>query len=251
VSLTLEGQDFLARCQAIVSQVVEAEASVSSRSERLAGRLRISLPVAARLLGSLLAEFSLQHPGIELDLDYSDHLIDIVEEGYDVVLRSGDVPDTRLKSKVVGAYEFTLVASSAYLARFGTPVSPTDLVNHRCLRYRFPHSGRLDQWIFCDGYAGHVPVIPATIAANAIGPLIALTESGAGIAYIPAFAVQDGIASGRLCQVLPEFVGGGGSFRLLWPAGRHETPTLRAFVSFMARNLPAYMAGSSQWPRIA
>ncbi len=143
VSLTAEGAAFLTRCQSILEQIQEAESELtSSLSQQPTGKLRISLPVIGyRLLLPALTAFSRLYPQVELDLDFSDRLVNLIDEGVDVAIRSGELADSRLIARKLGGFRFVLCASPTYLAEYGVPGSPAELAAHKCIFFPLPRDG--------------------------------------------------------------------------------------------------------------
>lgn len=123
ITLTAEGALFLERCRRILCEVEAAELELSETLEAPRGRLRISLPLVGMLVMPALTAFMRRYPAIELDVDFTDRLVDVVEEGFDVVMRTGDPIDSRLMSRPLGGYRLQLVASPGYLACRGTPAA--------------------------------------------------------------------------------------------------------------------------------
>jgi DNA-binding transcriptional LysR family regulator len=177
------------------------------------------------------------YPEIMLDLDFSDRVVDVIEEGFDAVVRFADVGDSRLMFRALGTYRRRLVAAPAYLAAKGVPLNPDDLKAHACLRHKFPTSGRLERWPLPPEHAGIETELPRTAVASTIEPLIAMAEQGAGIAYLPDFAISRQLREGLLVTVLDDYTDHSGPLRVLWPSSRHLSPKLRVFVDFLASNL--------------
>ena len=171
---------------------------------------------------------------MELDLDFSDRRVDVIEEGYDAVVRAGESADSRLMSRQLGQFQLQLVAAPAYLARHGTPVLPAELTQHTCLLYKFPSSGKIEAWPLPEWPALHAAGLPALLNCNNVETLLHFAESGLGIAALPDFAVRAALAAGRLQLVLDAHRQHDGAFRILWPSSRHLTPKLRAFIDFLA-----------------
>lgn len=138
VTLTSEGELFLERCKRILEELDAAQLELSQLTAAPRGKLRISLPLQNTLILPVLAGFTRAFPEIELDVDVSDRMVDVIEEGFDAVVRTGEPMDSRLMSRKLGAFRLQLVASPQYLARQGTPLHPDDLRNHSCLLHRFP-----------------------------------------------------------------------------------------------------------------
>jgi DNA-binding transcriptional LysR family regulator len=151
-------------------------------------------------------------------------LVDLVEEGYDVVIRNGAATDSRLMRRSLGSFAGQLVASPDYLEKHGRPERPADLARHACLRQRSSATGKLMEWPL-DGRGETPPaVIPETLSANTIEPLIYLTKTGHGLAFLPLFAVAPHITDGTLVSLLDEYVYVTGEFAALWPNSRQLSP---------------------------
>jgi DNA-binding transcriptional LysR family regulator len=235
--LTEEGRIFLDRCRRIFEEVEAAEMEMTQIAAAPSGRLRVSLPLVGMLLMPVIADFMQAFPAILLDLDFSDRLVDVIEEGFDVVIRTGAATDSRLMRRGLGRFRGRIVASPAYLERRGVPKVPGDLVSHDCLRQRSPASGKLNDWALLDPVGNGLPIIPETISATTIGPLIYLVERGFGIAFLPPFAVSTQIEQGNLVPLLEEYIRETGEFAALWPTNRQLSPRIRTFVTFLTENL--------------
>jgi DNA-binding transcriptional LysR family regulator len=245
VALTAEGALFLERCRRIFSEIEAAELELSQTHEAPRGTLRVALPLAGMLMMPTLAAFMRAYPEIMLDLDFSDRVVDVIEEGFDAVVRFADAGDTRLMSRALGTYRRRLVAAPAYLAAKGVPKTPDDLKAHACLHHRFPTSRRFEQWPVSPKQAGVEIELPKTAVASTLEPLIHLAEQGLGIAYLPDFAIGRQLREGRLVTVLDDYTDRSGPLRVLWPSSRHLAPKLRAFVDFLAANLVPSVEGEA------
>ncbi|MES5045556.1 LysR family transcriptional regulator [Rhizobium nepotum] len=237
MALTEEGRIFLERCRRIFEEVEAAEAELAHSARTPKGRLRISLPLVGMLLTPVMASFMRRWPEVQLDLDFTDRLVDVVEEGFDAVIRTGYPSESRLMSRNVGRFRLKIVASPAYLAQYGTPKVPDDLMQHQCLLQRSPSTGKLRSWPLARSENQEKIILPERMSATAVDPLIALATEGLGIACLPPFAIRAEIADGRLVSILEEFVAETDQFSVLWPASRQITPRLRAFIDFMAEHL--------------
>jgi DNA-binding transcriptional LysR family regulator len=237
VSLTAEGAVLLVRCQQILEQLQDAEAELTRHIAQPSGKLRVSLPVTGyRLLLPLLPSFTRRYPAIELELDFSDRLVNIIDEGFDVAIRSGEIADSRLTSKTLGSFRFVLCASPSYLLEYGSPASPEDLNNHKCILYRFPSTGLLQPWEMqgVDGVCNFTPV--SVLTANNIEAVIRMSTAGMGISYVPDFVVHEALEKGELREVLPGSCRRQGQFSALWATRRHLSPRIRCFIDFMSEN---------------
>jgi DNA-binding transcriptional LysR family regulator len=245
IALTAEGALFLERCRRIFSEIEAAELELSQTHEAPRGTLRVGLPLVGMLMIPTLAAFMRTYPEIMLDLDFSDRIIDVIEEGFDAVVRFADAGDTRLMSRALGTYRRRLVAAPAYLAAKGVPKTPDDLKAHACLHHRFPTSRRFEQWPLPPGQAGVEIELPKTAVASTLEPLIYMAEQGLGIAYLPDFAIGRQLREGLLVTVLDDYADRSGPLRVLWPSSRHLAPKLRAFVDFLAANLIPAVEGEA------
>lgn len=235
VTLTPEGALFLERCRRVFSEIEAAELEIAATKGAPRGKLRVSLPLVGMLMMPALCAFMHAYPEIELDLDFSDRIVDIIDEGFDVVLRAGEIRDSRLMSRMVGEFRLRLVASPDYLAWRGTPQVPEDLASHACLHHRYATSGKLERWPLRGEYMDID--LPTTAVANTIEPLIVMAEQSLGIACLPDNALRRQFEEGTLVTVLDNYVEHNGPFRMLWPSSRYVSPKLRVFVDFMAQNL--------------
>lgn len=242
ITLTAEGALFLERCRRILCEVEAAELELSETLQAPRGRLRISLPLVGMLVMPALTAFMHRYPAIELDVDISDRLVDVIEEGFDVVMRTGEPSDSRLMSRPLGNYRLQLVASPDYLARRGMPEVPADLAQHACLQHKFPSTGKFEPWPLKRDEKGPEWTLPATMACNTSAALMEVAMAGLGIACLPDFTVRQAIMRGELVRVLDAYIEHQGTFRLLWPSSKHLAPKLRVFIDFM---VDAFSAGNN------
>ena len=242
IHLTAEGELFYQRCRHVLGDVEEAETALSHAVQAPRGRLRISVIVMGyRFLMPLLPEFRQRYPEIELDLDFDDRIVDVIDEGLDGVIRSGELPDSRLMARRVGSYRAMLYASPDYLKRHPTPQQPRELERHDCLRFRNHSSGKLQPWLMRTDPGESEPRVPATLICNNIEAMLTAAVNGLGIAYLPTFATTDMVAAGRLVPLLESYMIEHGTFWMLWPSNRQLPPKLRVFVEFLCERLPALL----------
>ena len=233
VTLTAEGTLFLERSRRILAEIDAAELELSQASAAPRGRLRVSLPLVSSLVLPVLGEFMRAYPQIELDLDFTDRMVDVIEEGFDAVVRTGEPADSRLSARRLGSFNMRLVASPEYLARCGEPQTPADLEQHSCLHYRFPNSGKLETWALRREPGEAELQLPTSMICNNIETRVCFALRGLGIAYLPDFAIREPLAAGLLQPILVDQVGGTGVFNVLWPASKYPSPKVRALVDFL------------------
>lgn len=237
ITLTAEGTMFLERSRRILAEIEAAEQELLQASGAPRGRLRVSLPLVSALVLPLLGEFMRAYPEIELDLDFTDQVVDVIEEGFDAVVRTGEPNDSRLTARQLCMFRSQLVASPDYLARHGTPQVPADLLRHRCLHYRFPHSGKLESWALRLEPEEAQLQLPTSMICNNIETRVCFALQGLGIAYLPDFSIRELLADERLQPVLADYVERIGVFYVLWPASKHPSPKVRALVDFLCERV--------------
>jgi DNA-binding transcriptional LysR family regulator len=229
VTLTEGGELYLDRARRVLNELAAAEDELAHATSEPRGRLRVSLPLSGAVLTSAMARFVERYPAIELDLDYSDRLVDIVDEGFDAVIRSGEPADSRLMHRKLWSFPWRLVAAPGYLDRNGLPRTVADLAKHVCLRQKLP-TGRLSPWGLPD-VDDDEPA--ASVTANIIDPLLEMVLAGVGIAALPDFLIGQHLASGALVTVLDQKTARTGTLNVLWAANRFRTPKVKAFVDFL------------------
>lgn len=237
IALTAEGALFLDRCRRIAGEFEAAEEELSQARAAPRGPLRVSLPVAGTLFLPVLADFMRAWPEVQLELDFTDRLVDVIEEGFDVVIRTGKAADSRLMSRKLGEFRHLLVASPVYLARASVPETQEQLFAHACLHHRHPVTGKLESWpLLRDGALLELD-LPVAAIASTVEARIHLAMQGFGIACLPDYAVRHQITDATLVPVLEPFLDNCGVMRALWPAGPYLAPKTRVFVDFMAERL--------------
>ncbi|MFY0479433.1 LysR family transcriptional regulator [Achromobacter marplatensis] len=237
IALTPEGEKFLERCRRILCEVEAAELELSEAADAPRGKLRVSLPRYSGLFETTVASFMRQYPDVELDLEFTDRMVDVIGEGYDAVVRTGDMDDSGLKRRRLGSFRRVLAASPDYLRQHGAPKRAVDLQRHACLHYRYPATGRLEKWPLKAGPEAQSPDLPLTLVCNSVEMRISLAVSGQGIVCLPDFTIRRELAAGQLQIVMDERTRGNGTMWALWPASRHASPKLRVFIDHLAHHL--------------
>ncbi|HTD04736.1 LysR family transcriptional regulator [Undibacterium sp.] len=238
ISLTAEGTLFYERCQRILADLEDAEGELARTLETPRGKLRVSMPVIGyRMLLPVLPEFMRRYPQVELELDFNDRLVDVIEEGLDVVVRSGPLTDSRLMARQLGPFRMVIAGAPAYFKKHGIPGKPADLTQHACLCYRFPSTGKLQEWVLDPDPSNPELRLSAAMTCNNIEALICAAGQGLGLAYLPDFIVGDALANGSLQTVLDAHLSTTDIFSVLWPSSRQLSPKLRVFVDFLCEHL--------------
>jgi len=244
LSLTESGQAFHERAVQLLSDLEEAEAAVAASALVPRGTLRLTCAIAfgERYVAPAIAAFGARHPQLRFDIELSDRMVDLVEEGFDVAIRVGASSSQALIARRIGQTQLICCASPDYIARHGKPRAPKDLAKHRCLAYSYLPIR--DQWRFRDASGNeHVVRITSPVSANNGRFLALLAASGMAIAFEPDFAVRDEIRSGRLVELLAEYRPPAIPIHAVYPSRRHLSAKVRAFVDFMAERF----AGEAPW----
>ena len=234
LSMTETGRAFYARSAQIVADVDEAEQIAGQMTLTPQGVLRVTIPLSygQHRLAGILGAYTQAYPRVTLDIAMSDRKVDLVEEGFDVAVRIGVLPESDLIARRLGGERSIACASPAYLARHGTPHTPAELGRHACLGYSLTAGG--SDWRFdAPGGPVSVPVTGPMKADN--GDILRLAAvCGAGIAFQPGFIVDDDIAAGRLVRVLPGWHSPEMGVYAVYPSRKHLSAKVRTFVDFLA-----------------
>lgn len=201
LELTEEGATFLAQARRILASVEEAEEQMALRRQQPAGRLRVNAasPFMLHVVVPLVAGFRERYPQIELELNTSDQIIDLLEQRTDVAIRIGALRDSTLHARPLGANRLRVLASPAYLARRGTPQSVGDLAGHELLGFTQPDS--LNQWPLRTADGDSWAITPS-LRASSGETLRQLALEGGGIVCLADFMTVQDRAEGRLLPVL-------------------------------------------------
>lgn len=233
ITLTAEGMLFLERCRRILLELEAAQQELFVHTEVPRGRLKVSMPQVGNVLFIQLARFMERYPYIQLDLEFTDRLVDVVEEGFDAVIRTGVLNDSRLLSRRMGEFNFHIIGAPAYFERFGEPETIAQLPAHQCLHYKLAFSGKLERWPFRGTDESQEPKLPVTMVCNNIEMLIHATLQGHGLACVPEFAVRRLLREGQLRSILGTELERTLVMQVVWPTSRFMTSKLRAFIDFI------------------
>jgi DNA-binding transcriptional LysR family regulator len=239
LSLTETGREFYERSAQIMADVEEAEQVAGQMASIPRGVLKVTMPLSygQHALASLAAEYSQQYPQVRLDIALSDRKVDLVEEGFDLAVRIGAMPQSGLIARKIGRVHSIVCAAPAYLAKFGTPQAPEDLSAHACLGYTLSGSGA--EWRLEGTDRTAVVPISGPIRADNGDMLALAAASGAGLVFLPHFILADGLAAGRLVRVLPGWQSGAMGVHAVYPSRKHLSAKVRTFVDLLAHRLKA------------
>lgn len=237
LSLTEAGHAYYERVRRILTDIAEADEVAGDLQSELRGRLRIAAPMSFGIsqLSPTIAAFLKLHPALEIDLDLNDRRVDLVNEGYDLAVRIGRLPDSALMTRILAPCRHLVCASPDYLAERGKPLSPDDLANdgHECLVYS--NRAAAEQWQFnVGGEWRAVRVRPRRLAVNNGEVLCAAAIAGVGLIALPTFIVGDAVRDGRLRPVLRNFAMADPAIHAVWPSSRQLSAKVRALVDSLS-----------------
>ena len=247
LSPTEVGQAYYERIKALLEEFDALDASVRQASGTPSGRLRITAPMSFGTiqLAPVLLDFARAFPAIQLDVSFSDRVVNLVDEGFDAAIRIGSPGDSSLIARKLCDARVVLVAAPAYLADHGAPEEPQQLLGHECLidtNFADPMT-----WVFkgADGASVPVPVSGRLRFSNGEACLAA-AEAGFGIANMPSFIAGRSLKAGRVVRLLAPFERDPHGLYALYPPGRHLALKVRVLVDFLAncfRGKPAWDQG--------
>src|SRR5258708_3798206 len=234
VSLTDTGRAYLERARHLLDEFEALEGSVRDQGGPR-GLLKASAPMsfgASQLVPALL-DFAAAYPEVSLDVSQTDRAVNLVEEGFDVAVRIGELPDSSLIARRLAPVRIVTCASPEYLQRAGTPLEPQDLVGHEAIL----DTNLRDPLVWRYGLGGdtHEVRVHGRLRFAGAEACVAAARRGMGIASSPAFAAADDLRAGRLvpllCAYEPQLV----HVHAVYPHGRHLAAKVRAFVDFLAQ----------------
>ncbi|MEE9588689.1 MAG: LysR family transcriptional regulator [Hyphomicrobiaceae bacterium] len=232
IRITEEGEIFLAHVERIMAEIADARAAVGGNVALPRGRLSISAPasLARRFIAPALCVFMRKYPDVELRIDLTDQIVNLYDEGYDVAIRTGALPDSTLIAKRLAPDRHVIVASSDYMSEHGVPQDPRDLVDHNCLVL-----GDHRQWSFTkDGEQQHIRVT-GSLRSNSGDLLRHAATDGKGIIRTSELRVMKELNDGTLVRVLPTYnVTARAAIWAVYPSAKHVLPKLRVFLDFLA-----------------
>lgn len=241
LKLTEPGARYVEQARRLVAEVAEAEAELRAGEQQLQGWLRVAASVAfGRLkLLPLVQSFLAAHPGVKVDLRLDDGFVDLIEQGIDVAVRIGELPDSSLVARRVGTTRRAVLASPAYLARHPAPRVPADLAAHNCLVYS--ELSTRNVWRFVAGPGADAPVgqveevsVGGNLQTNSSEVLRAALLSGQGLGYVPLWLVEPELARGEVVALLPDWTVQDLPIHAVSPPQRRQSAKVRALVAHLA-----------------
>lgn len=236
VSVTTDGAAYYPRCVAILAAVRETEESLAQRHASPKGRLRVEVPtlMARLVIVPALPTFFHRYPDIDLQLGCSERRADLIEEGIDCAVWSGELEDSTLIARRVGQLYFGTCAAPSYLAAHGEPHHPDELKGHLCINHFSPRTGKTFDWVFAKNAARIQASLRGHIALDDENSYVAAAEAGLGIAQIPAFVLKEAMERGSLDMLLGDWFPEPAPLHVVYPENRHLSSKIRVFVDWVA-----------------
>jgi DNA-binding transcriptional LysR family regulator len=244
LKLTEAGQAYYERCKRALAEIEAAEAALDDSGRELAGRLRVSVPLqlGRHIVAPVLLRFGAQHPRLELDIAFSDRVVDLLEEGFDLAARQGPLPDSSsLAAKPLGRYDFVICAAPAYLARAGLPQRADDFAQHQGIVYatRGPEA----PWL-ATGPDGQVHALPIRrrIRMDDLQAMADAALAGHGLVRLPRWLAAPQVRAGALQWVWDGPHQHGMDVHAVWPHTRFLPMKTRAAIDALVQHVPALLS---------
>jgi DNA-binding transcriptional LysR family regulator len=239
LSLTSEGEVYYQQCQQIIEDALQVEGSISGRQQIPQGRLKLSCPVgiAVSRIRPILAEFIAKYPKITLDLDLNDHKVDLVADGFDIVIRAAvQLEDSSLISRRFMSSTSLTLASPEYLAKHGTPMHPDELVDHQMISYRNLKTPEIWQYTTKSGQKIQTHVASRVLCNNS-EMMISLCLAGQGIIRMPLFNLHEEVEAGKLIPLFEDLMPITIGVYLVYPSKKNMPAKVKCFIDFIVDKL--------------
>ena len=235
VTPTDDGRRLFDRCQRVLTELDQLQIDATGASEEATGTLRISMPVAFGRIGMLpvLAELAARFPDLTIDARFSDRYVDIVQDGMDVAIRTGELEDSSLVARPFARQELLLFASPEYLNRAGLPESPADLARHTAVVFRVPSSGRPRPWQLRENGRPLTISPESRVSVDDGDAVVAAAKLGLGIGQVPHYMVTEAVANGELVELLPDFRPEPMVISVVMPSARLVPARVRALITLL------------------
>ena len=243
-SLTDFGRTYHDRCRVVLAEVEAADALAADQLSEPRGRLRVTMPalLGRRCVAPILLELAQQYPALELDLSFSDRIVDLAEGGYDLAIRTGELTDkTGVIARRIARHRMLVCASPSYLETHGRPGQIEEIGRHHAIIYSRP--GWVHPWLFAREGQPPVEVVPSgRLRLDDLDAVADAAASGMGLAWLPSWLVRERIQAGTLVPLLPDEPGYVFDNYALWLQTPHLPRKVRLAVDALATALPRLMA---------
>jgi len=245
-TLTSDGHTFYEHCLGVLAAIDAGEASVASEKNEPSGRLRLSVPVlfGRRCVAPVIFELARQHPQLRFEVSFTDRPVDLVAEGYDLVVRNAGLPDTAdLVARRIARQRMTICAAPSYLAAHGTPATLDDIASHQAILYG--QNGNIRSWLFPDGKKGYrTAPVHSRVVFDDLETVADAAADGLGLAWLPYWLIDDRVSEGKLVRVLADVESMVFDTHAVWPKAPFMPTRIRILIDTLAERLPG-MTGDS------
>lgn len=233
--LTADGVAYLEWCQGWLSDIDQTELRFRQGESHPRGILRIDVPgrIARLVIAPALPRFFERYPEIELEMGVTDRPIDLVHEGVDCAIRVGNLHDAHLIARRIGLLQQGNYASPTYLIKYGMPTTVADLAHHVAVNYASPTSGRISDWTYTQLGQRYAVAVRSLVTVNCAESYIACGLAGLGLIQIPTYDARRHVDCGELIEVLPDARAPEMPISAIYPARRHTSQRVTAFVEWM------------------
>jgi LysR family transcriptional activator of dmlA len=233
-SLTSEGETYLAHAGRILGDIRDMEEAVSRSRAEPRGLLRVNatLGFGRTAIAPLVSGFALRYPEVEVQLQLTERPINLVEEAYDLAIRFGELPDTRLSARKIMSNRRFLCASPAYLKQHGMPQTPAELARHRCIIHR-QNDDAYSSWQLEKNHRSETVKVRGALSSNDGDVVLGWALDGHGILPRSEWDLARYLDSGRLQVVLPDYALPPAHLYAYYPSRQHQPAKLRAFIDFL------------------
>ncbi|MCE9845784.1 LysR family transcriptional regulator [Vibrio alginolyticus] len=242
LTLTEAGRAFFTHAKAVYQAVATAEESIVGLGKNLSGNIKVSVPTISGelILPQVINEFNQKYPDINIDMDLDNRFVDIVNERFDLAIRTGVLPDSSLIARKLVDANWIVCASPQYLAKHGIPKQPQALDKHNCLVYSYQETGARE-WAFKDGDEVYQITVDGNLCTNNSSVLRNVALLGQGIIYVPRVLVYEDLKQGRLIQLFKDETAKCLGIYAVYPYTRQQPEKIKIFIdhlyiSFQSQN---------------
>ena len=242
--LTEDGQLYFERCVRALAELAAGEAMLESGKQEVTGRLRVAVPVlfGRRCVAPILSDFAAAHPTLDLHLSFSDRLVDLIEDGFDLAIRNGPVDSAPgLTMRRIATQRMVVCGAPAYLREHGRPASLEDLAGHRAVTYA--RAGRTPPWRFPLRDGERLVSPPSRLSFDDLEAIADAAAAGHGVTWLPVWLIADRLANGTLVTLLDDLPGLILETYALWPQTRSLPLRVRLAVDRLVAELPGRSMG--------
>ncbi len=240
VTLTAAGEQLLEAVNAPVASISDAFEALNRFRDAPSGRIRINVmaDAAVLLVGPVLPTFMDRYPDIEIEISANNHMVDVIDGGYDAGIRyGGTVPEDMIAQRLSREIDWVVVGAPSYIERFGIPEHPGDLVNHRCFRIRLGNDS-IYKWEFDRGDESIAIDVPGAITVDHADAALPAVLGGGGLTYLSEPRVRPLVEAGQLKIVLPEWASSGPAFHMYYSSRRNVPTGIKLLIDLIRELAP-------------